>query len=1010
MPRFGQNIFSSRLFADSGFAAFGYDTFSRGLFASQAAARQIGLDASAAGGSKSGIGFVTDGLTGPLVTNLILLTPDEAGDGIGVAPGNPIVTVGAPSTIGTIGTNGDQDFYAVTLEAGKTYEVGMYSFPGGPGLLPLQDSYLELYNAAGVLQGSADGGASTLVNNVNSGFDAVLTFEVTVTGTYYINARAFDNDPTVGGSTGEGVGDYELFVNEVDPNDPNVYHPYYNATEPLYAIDWGTQVNKVNKTVRNPDGNEGTRTTSANGADPTGNAQGTPEYTSLLDIPALAASQGKDVTGKNVITIYFAKAGDLFTSIEDPTSPGLPPVLVSLGTQQWEKDTVWTALGEFEKVADVIYIEVQDRAHADFFFTTYAGTPGPGVSLLGSMSPPDYPDEGLAQFNSGDYRWNEQDLQQGGFSFVTLIHEFGHGHGLAHPHDNGGHSGIMNGVESEGVIADYTTGDYDLNQAVFTMMSYEDGWQKSPYGNAPTDAGYGYLGGLMAFDIAAIQDKYGVNEEYATGNDVYTLKDVNEAGTFYTSIWDGGGTDSIVYNGTKDATIDLRQATLKYEPGGGGFISYAHGIFGGFTVANGVTIENASGGSGNDKLTGNAASNRLEGNGGHDNLYLWSGGGNDTALGGAGNDNIFFGGTLNSADVVRGGDGTDTLVLQGAYGALALSANVTEIEGISLLAGSNINFGEPGTNLYDYVITTSDANFAAGLQVRINGAALLAGEDFTFNGSAETDAKFVVYGGSGKDTLTGGLGNDIFFFGEGRFATGDTVNGGAGYDGMFLRGNYTIDFNAPGYTGLFTNIENLTLTSATDERYARGGGTEFDYNLTLSNALVGAGQTLTINGGLLMATETMLLDASQETDGLLRLFGGRAADMLKGGALGDFLHGNLGADSLTGGTGADTFLYHESAESTTGSVDQILDFAAGSDKIDLSKIDANTLAAGNQGFTWIGANAFGGSGAASAGQLRAYQDGANWFVEGDTNGDGTADLVIQLTVTGGVLAQGDFLP
>ena len=59
---------------------------------------------------------------------------------------------------------------------------------------------------------------------------------------------------------------------------------------------------------------------------------------------------------------------------------------------------------------------------------------------------------------------------------------------------------------------------------------------------------------------------------------------------------------------------------------------------------------------------------------------------------------------------------------------------------------------------------------------------------------------------------------------------------------MFLRGNYTIDFNAPGYTGLFTNIENLTLTSATDERYARGGGTEFDYNLVLSDAIVNAGR------------------------------------------------------------------------------------------------------------------------------------------------------------------------
>ena len=168
------------------------------------------------------------------------------------------------------------------------------------------------------------------------------------------------------------------------------------------------------------------------------------------------------------------------------------------------------------------------------------------------------------------------------------------------------------------------------------------------------------------------------------------------------------------------------------------------------------------------------------------------------------------------------------------------------------------------------------------------------------------------------------------------------MNGGAGYDGMFLRGNYTIDFNAPGYTGLFTNIENLTLTSATDERYARGGGTEFDYNLTLSDG----------NGG------------------------------------------------------ADVFRYQGVGESTSASMDHILDFEAGVDKVDLSRMDADTLTAGNQAFAWIGSNAFSGT----AGQLRAYEDGGSWFVEGDTNGDGAADLVIKLTVTGGALTQGDFLP
>ncbi|MGZ9063454.1 MAG: M10 family metallopeptidase C-terminal domain-containing protein, partial [Allosphingosinicella sp.] len=357
---------------------------------------------------------------------------------------------------------------------------------------------------------------------------------------------------------------------------------------------------------------------------------------------------------------------------------------------------------------------------------------------------------------------------------------------------------------------------------------------------------------------------------------------------------------------------------------------------------------------------GNSRNNVLVGGGGADILRLYDGG-SDIVNAGAGDDSIFFGGTLSAADRVNGGDGTDTLVLQGSYGALALTSNVTLIENISLLAGGNTNFGEPGTNLYDYVITTHDSNFAAGVQARINGSALLAGEDFTFNGSAETNASFVVSGGRGQDSLTGGFGNDIFFFAEDQFAAGDRVNGGpGGYDGMFLRGSYTIDFTAPGYTGLFTSIENLTLSSATDERYARGG-TEFDYNIILSNALVAAGAVLTVSGTILGATETMILDGSQESDGVLRLFGGKANDTLKGGGQADLIHGNLGADTLAGGGGADMFRYDSIAESTSASRDQILDFTPGTDKIDLSRIDARTNLAGDQAFIWIGSTAFSGN-------------------------------------------------
>ncbi len=236
----------------------------------------------------------------------------------------------------------------------------------------------------------------------------------------------------------------------------------------------------------------------------------------------------------------------------------------------------------------------------------------------------------------------------------------------------------------------------------------------------------------------------------------------------------------------------------------------------------------------------------------------------------------------------------------------------------------------------------------------------------------------------------------------------DRVPGGpGGYDGLFLRGNYTIDFNAPGYQGLLTSIENMTLTSATDERYARGGGTEFDYHITLADSHLAAGAEFTVSGNLLMATETMYLDGSLESDGRLRLFGGKASDTLIGGGRNDLIHGNLGADQLTGNGGADTFRYDSTAESNASSFDHILDFTPGTDKIDLSRIDANTAAPGDQAFTWIGSNAFSGT----AGELRASTlNNMGWFLEGDTDGNGSADFVVMLALEGPTpLSAGDFI-
>jgi Ca2+-binding RTX toxin-like protein len=287
-----------------------------------------------------------------------------------------------------------------------------------------------------------------------------------------------------------------------------------------------------------------------------------------------------------------------------------------------------------------------------------------------------------------------------------------------------------------------------------------------------------------------------------------------------------------------------------------------------------------------------------------------------------------------------------------------------------------------------------DSNIAAGAVLKINGGNLLAGEDLTVDGSAETDGSFLIYGGKGADVLTGGANSDIFFFAhDGRLGAGDHIDGGGGVDGLFIRGNFTVDFNHPDYFELIRNIENITLTSVTDIRYARSLDTEFDYDIITDDGMAAAGTTLTINGGLLQANETMKVDGHHESNAILRIFGGASDDTITGGALGDTLYGGLGADVLKGNGGNDVFRYISHTETTAASRDHILDLTTG-DKIDFSGIDAMTGGSGNDAFSFIGNGAFSGV----QGQLRAENiSGNDWLIQADRNGDGVADMELLVT-------------
>ena len=195
----------------------------------------------------------------------------------------------------------------------------------------------------------------------------------------------------------------------------------------------------------------------------------------------------------------------------------------------------------------------------------------------------------------------------------------------------------------------------------------------------------------------------------------------------------------------------------------------------------------------------------------------------------------------------------------------------------------------------------------------------------------------------------------------------------------------------------------LALLSGLTNEYGgpiSSGG--YDYDLTLADGNVAAGQRLDVNAARLAASESLRLDARAESDGSVRILSGAGDDSLFGTVNADLLYGGLGADAIDGGGGGDLYLYRSVLESTAASRDT-LTFASG-DRIDLAFIDADTGSGANDAFTFIGSAAFGNV----AGELRASQSGDQWIIEGDVNGDGTADLVIAVTGAATLMA-GDFV-
>ena len=656
------------------------------------------------------------------------------------------------ATAGTIDYNADQDWFAVQLEAGETYEFILNI--DGTNTLP--DGFMSLHNAGGVLLTSDDDGGPGLGSRI------VWTAETS--GTYFISAQGFTGNSSV------STGTYSITSGLTDP------------LSPIDAIDWGT------------------------------------------------------VLSGDTIEVYFAGAGETF----DGTT--------SDGWAQFEIDAVMAALNEISEGINLTFVQVNSSASSDFNLLTFDFTSDADPDnddVLGFFGPPGTGSgSGVGVFGRTATGWSESGLEKGGFGYVTIIHEIGHGLGLAHPHDTGGSSSLLQGVTSSS-----STGLFDLNQGIYTTMSYVDGWATAPHGTSGT-TGFGWQATMMAFDLAALQQKYGA-VDHNTSDTVYLLPDQNTSGTYYELIWDTGGNDTIEYGGDRDTVIDLRAATLLYEEGGGGFVSYAATIHGGYTIANGVMIENATGGFGNDTLTGNDADNTLQGSGGDDTL--------------------------------DGGNGDDTAVFAGAYS----DYTITKVSDTEFTISHN-NGGLDGT---DTLIFVELAKFS-DQTVRLSELVFFTEEDDVANGTPNDDVysalggNDILRGGDGNDTLNGDSGNDRLFGQNGN----DTLNGGSGED--YIRGDLGDDILNGGDDNdiLFGRADNDTLDGGAGDDYIDGG--------TENDTIMGGDGDDEIRGNL----DADFIDGGAGND---TLFGGNAIDTVIGGDGDDYIDGGGNNDTIEGGDGND---------------------------------------------------------------------------------------------------------
>ncbi len=526
------------------------------------------------------------------------------------------------------------------------------------------------------------------------------------------------------------------------------------------------------------------------------------------------------------------------------------------------------------------------------------------------------------------------------------------------------------------------------------------------------DTVYAAAGNTLApgseIEVLAAADAAGTFAMTLTGNEfAQTL--VGNAGA---NILDGrGGADTMVGGAGNDWFFVDDTADKVLEAIGEGSDRVFAGVS--YTLTAGAEVEmlttDFNAGTAAINLTGNAGVQAIYGNAGANQL---AGGGGADSLAGFQGDDWYFITDGRESVFEAAGEGSDRVFASVSY-VLTGGAEV-EILSTTFHAGTGA-IDLTGNELANVIIGNDGIN-------TLNGG----GGNDTLVGRAGND---ILVGGAGADLTDGGTGNDWFFVdnasdvvleaaGEGsdRVFAGVSYALGAGAEVEML----TTDFNGG------TAAINLTGNAGVQAIYgnaganqlAGGGGADTlvgfqgDDWYFITDGHESVFETAAQGNDRVFASVSYTLTAGAEVEIMsTNLHTGTGAIDLTGNELANTIYGNDGANILDGKGGSDTLIGRAGndlfAFTTTlggGNVDTILDFVAGSDKLQLDHAVFTGLGLGG-----LGPNAFVVGTQAGDGDDRIIYNQATGQLFFDADGNGAGAAVQFATLSGApVISASDF--